>query len=120
MHTSALLLHALKGTCALNCLAALHLAGPRPVPQRIVMALTGFDDRAVRKGLHTLLVLGLVPCTGDAHHTGWQLAEAALDLSMPLAPLLPIPQSAESVELLKEEEREGAREESTPIDSLAE
>ena len=64
MNTPALLLHALKGTCALNCLAALHLAGPLPVTQRVIMDLTGFDDRAVSKGLNTLLVLDLATCTG--------------------------------------------------------
>ena len=108
MHTPTLLLHALKGTCALNCLAALHLAGPRPVTQRAVMDLTGFEDRAVRKGLHTLLALGLVTCTGERHHTAWQLAPAAEALSAPLASLLPNPQNAEA-RVLKEEEREKER-----------
>ena len=109
MHIPTLLLHALKGTCALNCLAALHLAGPRPVTQRAVMDLTGFEDRAVRKGLHTLLALGLVTCTGERHHTAWQLAPAAEALSAPLANLLPNPQNAEA-RVLKEEEREKERE----------
>jgi hypothetical protein len=105
MDISALLLHALKGTCALNCLAALHLAGPRPVTQRTVMDLTGFDDGAVRKGLHTLLVLGLVTCSGDQRHTGWQLAPASPGLPAALWPLLAMPQKADS-EALKEEVEE--------------
>jgi len=114
MNTSALLLHALKGTCALNCLAALHLAGPQPVTHRTVMQLTGFDDSAVRKGLNTLLVLGLVSCTGNEHRTAWQLLPEAGRLPLVLDPVLPIPQKWES-EILKEEEKE--REEESESDS---
>ncbi len=102
MNTSTLLLHALKGTCALNCLAALHLAGPRPVTQRAIMDLTGFDDKAVHKGLKTLLVLDLVICTGDEHRTAWQLAPEARRLRLALDPFLPSRQKGES-QALKEE-----------------
>ena len=117
MHPSTLLLHALKGTCALNCLAALHLAGPDPVTQRAVTELTGFEERAVRKGLQTLLVLGLVTCTGDQHHTAWQLAPAAAGLSGPLAALLPNPQNADSRLIKEEEEKEKEKETSILLDS---
>ena len=104
MNPSALLLLALKGTCALNCLAALHLAGPLPVTQRAIMDLTGFDDDAVRKGLNTLRVLGLATCTGHQHRTAWQLAPSAHRLPLPLAPLLSIPEKPESDGIKEEEE----------------
>ena len=104
MNTPALLLHALKGTCALNCLAALHLAGPLPVTQRVIMDLTGFDDRAVSKGLNTLLVLDLATCTGGRHRTSWQLAPAAQRLPLPLHPFLSSRLNVDSQALLKEEE----------------
>ena len=106
MNASALLLLALKGTCALNCLAALHLAGPLPVTQRTIMDLTGFDDAAVSKGLNTLRVLGLVTCTGDKHRTAWQLSPAAQRLHLPLHPFLPIPDNLHSEVFKEEEEKE--------------
>src|SRR5215468_3613765 len=95
MNTPALLLRALKGTCALNCLAALHLAGPLPVTQRVVMDLTGYDDGAVRKGLSTLLTLGLVVCSGDRRRTAWQLAPTAAALPLPIGQLLASPEKGE-------------------------
>src|SRR5256885_10341052 len=103
MKPSAAFLLALKGTCALNCLAALHLAGPLPVTQRTIMTLTGFDDAAVSKGLNTLRVLGLATCTGDRHHSAWRLARAAQRLLQELDPILQIPENVESERLLKEE-----------------
>jgi hypothetical protein len=117
MNPSTLLLLALKGTCALNCLAALHLAGPLPVAQRTIMDLTGFDDAAVSKGLATLRVLGLVTCTGDKHRTAWALSPAARNLPVPLEPFLASPDNLDS-EVLKEEEEELSTDETNnPIDS---
>ena len=117
MNPSALLLLALKGTCALNCLAALHLAGPLPVTQRVIMDLTGFDDAAVSKGLATLRVLGLAICTGDRRRTAWQLAPAALGLPLPLGPLVSSPDILDSASL-KEEEKEQERINTHAFDSL--
>jgi hypothetical protein len=117
VNTPALLLHALKGTCALNCLAALHLAGPLPVTQRVIMDLTGFDDRAVSKGLNTLLVLDLATCTGGRHRTAWQLAPAAQRLPLPLHPFLSSRLNVDSEALLKEEEEDKEREISDTLDS---
>src|SRR5438874_165924 len=119
MNPSALLLLALKGTCALNCLAALHLAGPLPVTQRTVMDLTGFDDAAVSKGLATLRVLGLVTCTGDTKRTGWQLSPAARNLPLPLDPLLVSPDNVDSGALKEEEEKEKERVIVDVLESLA-
>jgi hypothetical protein len=85
MNSAILVMHALKETCALHCLVALHLAGPHPVTQRTVMTITGFDDGAVHRGLHKLLALGLVTCTGQRHHTAWRLAPAAAQLPLGLA-----------------------------------
>jgi len=106
MNPSTTFLRALKGTCALNCLAALHLAGPLPVTQRTVMDLTGFDDAAVSKGLATLRVLGLATCTGDSHRTAWQLAPTAHHLPLLLDPILPSPDYLDSEGPIKEEEKE--------------
>ncbi len=89
MNTTVMVMHALKETCALHCLVALHLAGPGPVTQQTVMALTGFEDSAVHRGLHKLRALGLATCTGQRHHTGWQLAPAAAELKLGLPPPLP-------------------------------
>src|SRR5262249_11925947 len=94
---------------------ALHLAGPLPVTQRVVMDLTGYDDGAVRKGLSTLLTLGLVVCSGDRHRTAWQLAPAAAARPPPLGALLASPQKGEfggGKEKEKEKEREEERNES--------
>ncbi len=106
MNPSILLLRALKGTCALNCLAALHLAGPLPVSQRTIMDLTGYDDGAVNRGLHTLLVLGLATSTGRDRHTAWQLAPAATRLPPPFNLFLASPENRESDPFFKEEEEE--------------
>src|SRR5713101_3195557 len=89
-------MHALKETCALHCLLALHIAGPLPVTQQVVIDITGFDDAAVRKGLQKLLVLGLAECTGEKYHTAWQLSSGAQNLPLPLDRLLSIPASMES------------------------
>jgi hypothetical protein len=74
MNTAVMFMHALKETCALHCLLALQIAGPGPVTQKAVMAVTGFDDGAVSKGLQKLLALGLVTCSGEGYRTGWRLA----------------------------------------------
>ena len=96
INPAALFMHALKETCALHCLLALHIAGPLPVTQQTVMDITGFEDAAVRKGLQKLLVLGLAQCTGDKHHTAWRLTSGAVNLPLPLDRLLSIPASMES------------------------
>lgn len=64
------------------------------------MDLTGFDDNAVRKGLNTLLVLGLATCTGDKRRTAWQLVPAAQRLPLPLEPLLRSLENGESAPML--------------------
>jgi hypothetical protein len=89
MNTAIVVLHALKDTCGLHCLVALHLAGPRPVTQQTLMSLTGFDDAAVHRGLHKLLALGLVTCAGRKHLTAWELTPAAATLPLRLAPPAP-------------------------------
>ncbi|MCC6191213.1 MAG: hypothetical protein IT318_19500 [Anaerolineales bacterium] len=103
MNAAILFMHALKETCALHCLLALHIAGPLPVTQRTVMAITGFDDEAVRKGLNKLQALGLAVCSGQRQQTGWQLAPGARQL--PLGGIVPAKPELEPA--LKEEGCEG-------------
>jgi hypothetical protein len=117
MPPATVFLLALKGTCALNCLAALHLAGPRPVSQRTIMSLTGFDDAAVSKGLNTLRVLGLATCSGDRHRTAWVLAPAAHGLPLPLGPFWSSPENVDSKQDKEEEKKEKEKESNAQLGS---
>jgi hypothetical protein len=83
-YPAILFMHAMRDTCALHCLLALHIAGPLPVTQQVIMDITCFDDAAVRKGLAKLLALGLVTCTGQKHRTAWALSASVRTLPLPL------------------------------------
>src|SRR3954454_1010359 len=82
-YPAILFMHAMHDTCALHCLLALHIAGPLPVTQQVIMDITSFDDAAVRKGLGKLLALGLVVCRSQQHRTAWQLSPAVRALPLP-------------------------------------
>jgi hypothetical protein len=97
-YPAILFMHAMHDTCALHCLLALHIAGPLPVTQQVIMDITCFDDAAVRKGLGKLLALGLVTCTGQKHRTAWELSPAVRALPLPFQWPASIPANVESVD----------------------